>query len=55
MNIVFWALVVILAFLVWLGLSSCFWNIGEFFSDLWNEAREAMEETDEFKEDEENE
>lgn len=40
MNIVFWALVIIGAVFLWLALSSWFWQIGDFLSDLWNDAKE---------------
>lgn len=53
MNIVFWALVIILAVFLWLALSSCFKGIGEFLSDLWGDAKDAMNETE--NEDEEDE
>ena len=55
MNIVFWALVVICAVILWMALSSFFWGIGDFFSELWGEAKEAMNETEIIEEDEENE
>ena len=50
MNIVFWVLVVFAAIILWLALSSVFWDIGDFFSSLVNGAKEAMEETDENEE-----
>lgn len=51
MNIVFWALVVIVAVIVWLSFSSFFWDIGDFFSGLFKEAKDAMEETKNEEED----
>lgn len=55
MNIVFWALVILLAFGAWFSLSSSFWNIGAFFSGVWNDAKDALKEERDKEEDEENE
>lgn len=51
MNIVFWALVLLLCFGAWLSLSSSFWNIGSFFTGAWNDAKEAMMEDQNEEED----
>lgn len=53
MNIVFWILVIAVAALIWMGCSSCFESIGEFFCGLWGGAADAMSETKEFEEDDE--
>lgn len=50
MNIVFWALVILAAVAVWFALSSQFWDIGEAVSDLFQDAKEALDEEE--KEDE---
>jgi len=55
MNIVFWLLIIIGAGILWLSISSCFWGIGDFFSDLWGGAKDAMNETEIDEEDCENE
>lgn len=54
MNIVFWALVIILAVFLWLALSSCFRRFGEFLYNLLQDAKDAMDGS-EYEEDEENE
>lgn len=46
MNIIFWALVIIGAVILWMALSPYFWSVGEFLSNLWGGAKEAMEETE---------
>lgn len=46
MNIIFWALVIIGAVILWMALSPYFWSVGEFLSSLWGGAKEAMEETE---------
>lgn len=45
-NIVFWALILIGAAILWMTLSSYFWGIGDLFSELWGGAKEAMNETE---------
>lgn len=55
MNIVFWALVIIGAAILWMALSSYFWGVGDFFSDLWGGAKDAMNETEIYEEENENE
>lgn len=51
MNIVFWALVVLGAAALWFALSSHFWEIGEAFTDMFRDAKDAINE-EKFKEDE---
>lgn len=51
MNIVFWAVVVLASILVWFSISSFFWDIGDFFSGLFQNAKDAIEETEENEED----
>lgn len=53
MNIVFWMLAIIVLSAIWLALRFSFWDIGDFFSSLWDEAKDAMNEMEE--EDNENE
>lgn len=43
MNFVFWLIVILLMALVWFKLSDSFWDIGDYFSGLVNDAKEGME------------
>lgn len=54
MNIVFWMLVILAAVAAWFALSSQFWDIGDVFSGLFQNAKDAMNE-EEIEEDEINE
>lgn len=44
MNIVFWMLVILGAVAAWFVLSSYFWDIGEAFSGLFQDAKDAINE-----------
>ena len=47
MNVVFWLLVVIALVLLWFVLAFTFKPIGSFFTRLWNDALDAMEDDEE--------
>lgn len=44
MNIVFWMLVILAAVAAWFALSSQFWDIGETFFGLFQDAKDAINE-----------